>query len=67
MKKAQKPKIKPVVRSKDDMTPDTLMDVSREKVRIQIAGNMMTVLPIITASLQRQIYTKRYEGSVALL
>jgi len=43
-----------MVRSRDDMTPETLMDVSREKVRIQIAGNMITVLPIITASLQKQ-------------
>jgi hypothetical protein len=49
------------------MTPEMLMDVSLEKVRIQIAGSMITVLPIITASLERQTYTKRYTGSEALV
>jgi hypothetical protein len=43
------------MRIKEDRMPEMLIEVNREKVRIQIAGSIISGLPITTASLLSKI------------
>jgi hypothetical protein len=49
----------PAMRIKEDRMPEMLIEVNREKVRIQIAGSIISGLPITTASLLSKI-AQRY-------
>jgi hypothetical protein len=51
------------MRIKEDRMPEMLIEVNREKVRIQIAGSIISGLPITTASREdMQVRRKKHQG-----
>jgi hypothetical protein len=51
------------MRIKEDRMPEMLIEVNREKVRIQIAGSIISGLPITTASREdMQVWRKKHQG-----